>query len=135
MSLSNARSFDRLVKDSPALQSQIEQMRSPIELIALARAEGVELTMEDMREIAQTAYHAWVITLDPPMRSFFELAQQSEELNQELKQCQSLPAAIDLANRNGFALAADDFQQAAIAAAAIPGFSFEKLWFRNLGLL
>ncbi len=75
MSLSNARLFDRLVKDSPALQAQIEQIRSPIELIDLARAEGVELTGEDLREIAQTAYHTWVITLAPPMRSFFELAQ------------------------------------------------------------
>ena len=135
MSLSNAHSFDRLVKDSPPLQARIEQMRSPIELIALAKAEGVELTMEDMGEIAQTAYHAWVITLAPPMGRFFELAQQSEEINQELKQCQSLAAALDLAQRNGFALSADDFQQAATAAAAIPGFSFEKLWFRNLGLL
>ncbi len=94
MSLSNARSFDRLVKDSPELQAQIEQMRSPLELIDLARAEGVELTGEDMREIAQTAYHTWVITLNPPMRSFFELAQQSEELNRELKQCQSLADAL-----------------------------------------
>ena len=135
MSLSNAQSFDRLVKESPELQAQIEQMRSPIELIDVARAEGVDLTGEDMREIAQTAYHTWVITLDPLMRSFFELAQQSEELNRELKQCQSRSDAIDLADRNGFTLAADDFQQAATAAAAIPGFSFEKLWFRNLGLL
>lgn len=135
MSFSNAHSFDRLVRDSPELQARIEQIRSPIELIDLARAEGVELTMEDMGELAQTAYHAWVISLAPLMRSFFELAQQSAEINQELKQCQSLANALDLAHRNGFALSADDFQQAATAAAAIPGFSFEKLWFRNLGLL
>ena len=49
MSLSNARSFDRLVKDSQELQAQIEQMWSPIALIDLARAKGVELTGEDMR--------------------------------------------------------------------------------------
>ena len=55
MYLSNAHSFDLLVKDSPQLQARIEQMRSPIELIDLARAEGMELTMEDMREIAQAA--------------------------------------------------------------------------------
>ena len=135
MTSANVRAFDRLIAASPALQAQLEQIRDPIELITLAKAEGVELTGEDMREIAQTAYHAWVVTLAPPVRSFFELAQESAELNNELKQCRSLPEAIDLANRNGFTLTAIDFQQAATAAAGIPGFSFEKLWFRNLGSL
>jgi hypothetical protein len=135
MSRSNARSFDLLVNSSPELQARVERVRSPIELIDLARAEGVELTGEDLREIAQTAYHAWVITLTEPVRGFFELAQQSEELNHQLKQCQSPSDALDLANRYGFALTADDVRQAATAAAAIAGFSFEKLWFRKLGLL
>ena len=135
MTSANVRAFDRLIAASPALQAQLEQIRDPIELITLAKAEGVELTGEDMREIAQTAYHAWVATLVPPVRSFYELAQESAELNNELKQCRSLSDAIDLASRNGFTLTAIDFQQAATAAAAIPGFSFEKLWFRNLGSL
>ena len=135
MTSANVRAFDRLIAASPALQAQLEQIRDPIELITLAKAEGVELTGEDMREIAQTAYHAWVVNLAPPVRSFFELAQESAELNNELKQCRSLSEAIDLANRNGFTLTAIDFQQAATAAAGIPGFSFEKLWFRNLGSL
>lgn len=77
----------------------------------------------------------WVITLDPHVRSFFDRAQQSPELNDKLKQCQSPAATIDLATRYGFELSERDLQQAAIAATAIPGFSFEKLWFRNLGLL
>jgi hypothetical protein len=135
MSSSNIRAFDLLVANSPELQSRLSQIRSPIELITIAQEQGVELTGEDMREIAQTAYHNWVITLDLPARSFFERAQQSEDINRELKQCQSPAEAIDLASRNGFAIAAGDLQQAATAAAAIPGFSFEKLWFRNLGLL
>jgi hypothetical protein len=29
----------------------------------------------------------------------------------------------------------DDLQQAALVAETIPGFSFEKLWFRGLGLI
>jgi Nif11 domain len=29
----------------------------------------------------------------------------------------------------------DDLQQAAVVAETIPGFSFEKLWFRGLGLI
>jgi predicted ribosomally synthesized peptide with nif11-like leader len=135
MSVSNAQAFHLRVEQSPELQAQLEQIRSPIELMNLARSVGVELTGADVGEIAQTAYHDWVVTLALPMRSFFELAQQSEELNRDLKQCQTLAAAIDLATRNGFNLTPIDFQQAATAAATIVGFSFEKLWFRNLELL
>ena len=135
MSLSNAQAFNHRVEQSLELRSRLEQIRSPIELMNLARAEGLELTGEDIREIAQTAYQAWVVTLDRLMRSFFEQAQQSEELNQKLKQCQTPADALDLATSYGFALTESNFQQAATAAAAIPGFSFEKLWFRNLGLL
>jgi Nif11 domain len=135
MSGSNAQTFNLRVEQSSELQAQLEQIRSPIELMNLARSVGVELTGADVGEIAQTAYHDWVVTLDLPMRSFFELAQRSEELNRDLKQCQTLAAAIDLATRNGFNLTETDFQQAATAAATIVGFSFEKLWFRNLGLL
>jgi Nif11 domain len=135
MSVSNAQTFNLQVEQSLELQARLEQIRSPIDLMNLARSIGVELTGADMGEIAQTAYHDWVVTLDLPIRSFFELAQQSAELNQELKQCQTLADAIDLATRNGFHLTSIDFQQAATAAAAITGFSFEKLWFRNLGLL
>ena len=135
MTVSNAQTFNLRVEQSPELQARLEQIRSPIELMNLARSVGVELTGADVGEIAQTAYHAWVVTLDLPMRSFFELAQRSEELNRELKQCQTLAAAIDLVTRNGFNLTEIDFQQAATAAATIVGFSFEKLWFRTLGLL
>ncbi len=135
MSVSNARAFNLRVEQSLELQAGLEQIRSPIDLMNLARAEGLELTGEDLQEIAQTAYQDWVVTLDLPMRSFFELAQQSAELNQQMKQCQTPADALDLATSNGFHLTAIDFQQAATAAAAITGFSFEKLWFRNLGLL
>jgi Nif11 domain len=135
MSLSKVGSFELLVANSPELNSRLAQIRSPLELIAIAQEQGVELTWEDVREIAQTAYHNWVIALDLPVRNFFERAQQSVEIDRELKQCQSPADAIDLASRNGFSISASDLQQAATAAAAIPGFSFEKLWFRNLGLL
>jgi Nif11 domain len=135
MSLSNAQAFNLRVEQSLELQAQLEQIRSPIDLMNLARSIGVELTGADVGEIAQTANHDWVVTLDRPMRSFFELAQQSAELNRELKQCQTPADALDLATRYGFHLTSIGFQQAATAAATIVGFSFEKLWFKNLGLL
>ncbi len=135
MTSSTVRSFYLLVERSPELRSQLELVRFPLELINLARVVGVELTNEDVREIAQTAYQNWVINIDPHVRSFFDRAQQSVELNDELRQCQSPAAAIDLATRYGFELSERDLQHAATAATAISGFSFEKLWFRNLGLL
>ena len=135
MSLSNVRAFELRVEQSLELRSRLAQIRSPIDLITLAREEGLELTAEDMREMAQTAYGDWVVKLDSPIRSFFDRAQQTAALNHELKQCRSLADAIELATSNGFALTAIDFYQAATAAATIPGFSFEKLWFKNLGLL
>ena len=42
MTSANVRAFDRLIAASPALQLQLEQIRDPIELITLAKAEGVE---------------------------------------------------------------------------------------------
>jgi predicted ribosomally synthesized peptide with nif11-like leader len=64
MSVSNAQAFNLRVEQSPELQAQLEQIRLPIELMNLARSEGLELTGEDLQEIAQTAYQAWVVTLD-----------------------------------------------------------------------
>jgi hypothetical protein len=58
-------------------------------------------------------HRSYLDNLTPPVRSWFELAQQSEELNRELKQCPS-----DLASRNGFVLVAIDFQQQAALANA-----------------
>jgi Nif11 domain len=135
MTSSNVRDFYLLVERVPELRSRLELVRLPLELINLAREQGIELTGEDVREIAQTAYQNWVATLDPHVRSFFDRAQQSVALNDELKQCQSPAAAIDLATRYGFELSERDLHQAATAATAILGFSFEKLWFKNLGLL
>jgi hypothetical protein len=42
---------------------------------------------------------------------------------------------IILAQECGVKLAEDDLKQAAMVAESIPGFSFEKLWFRGLGLM
>ena len=62
MTSSNVRDFNLLVERLPELQARLELVRSPLEPIDLARAEGIELTGEDLREIAQTAYHNWVIS-------------------------------------------------------------------------
>ncbi len=92
------------------------------------------MASDDLQEIARTAYQQWIVLLDGQTRTFFEQADVLPDLNQKLKQCQSPDAAIDVAREYGFELTIADLQQAATAAQTIPGFSFEKLWFKNLGL-
>jgi hypothetical protein len=41
----------------------------------------------------------------------------------------------ELAQECGVKLSEDELQRAAMVAEAISGFSFEKLWFRGLGLI
>ena len=73
--------------------------------------------------------------LDPKMSDFFSQIHGKKELDDRLKVCQSSHDAIELAQECGVNLSEDDLQRAAMVAEAIPGFSFEKLWFRGLGLI
>lgn len=134
MSPRSLREFNARIVESAALQERVKTIQSLLELIALAQEQGLELTREDLQEIARTAYQQWIVLLDGQTRAFFEQADLLPDLNQKLKQCQSPEAAINLAKEYGFELAIADLRQAAIAAQTIPGFSFEKLWFKNLGL-
>jgi 2-succinyl-5-enolpyruvyl-6-hydroxy-3-cyclohexene-1-carboxylate synthase len=135
MSLSNSRSFSQHIQQSPELQKRLDRISSPLELMTIAKEEGFELMSEDIQEIAQTAYQQWLQNIDSPSQDFFDAAYRSPELNERLKQCNTPLEAIELANSYGFNLSAIDFQTAATIAAEIPGFSFEKLWFRKIGLL
>lgn len=134
MSSRSLASFNARIAESAELQERLNSIQSPGELMALAQEQGLELTPEDFREIAQAAFQQWITLLDATTRAFFEQAQSLPELNQKLKQCQSPETAIDLAREHGFELTITDLQQAAIVARTIPGFSFEKLWFKKLGI-
>jgi Nif11 domain len=129
------QAFNAKLAESPELQAKVEAMTSPLELFALAKAEGDELTAEDMQAIAQNAYQEWISSLEGQVRDFFIKAQIDPALNQQLKQCATPAAAIALAKTCEIELTEADLRQAATAAGAIVGFSFEKLWFRQLGLL
>lgn len=129
------QAFNAKVAESLELQARIRSMTSPMELLTLAREQGIELTGADLSAIAQQAYRQWIAGLDDQARRFFELVHANPELNQALQQCQTSEAAVALSQTCGVKLTLAELQQAAIAANAIVGFSFEKLWFRSLGLL
>lgn len=135
MSSQTVAEFNAKVAASPELQERLRSVTSPVELMAFAHEQGYPLTAEHLRELAQHAYEQWVTQLTGPLRSFMEQAQSVEPLNQALKQCRTPVDVITLGQSAGFTLTETDLQQAAIVAESIPGFSFEKLWFRGLGLL
>ncbi|MCY7336296.1 MAG: Nif11-like leader peptide family natural product precursor [Chamaesiphon sp.] len=129
------QAFNDKVAASPALQSKLRALTSPLEFLALAKSEGLDLTGQDFRILVQQNYQQWIDRLDPKMSSFFSQIHESKELDDRLRVCQSSHDVIALAQECGVKLAEDDLQQAAIIAEGIPGFSFEKLWFRGLGLI
>jgi predicted ribosomally synthesized peptide with nif11-like leader len=134
MASRSLQDFNTKIAASPELQKQVEAVQSPVELIALAQAQGLEFTPDDFRDMVQTAFQHWLTLLDGTTRNFFAQAQAQPELNQAVKSCQSPDAVLALAKEQGIEFTIADLQQAAIAARTIPGFSFEKLWFKNLGL-
>jgi predicted ribosomally synthesized peptide with nif11-like leader len=134
--LSNfVQAFNDKVATSPALQMKLRSIVSPLEFLALAKSEGLDLTGQDFQILAQQAYQQWIEKLDPKMSGLFSQIHEQKELDDRLKVCQSSHDVIELAQECGVKLSEDDLKQAAMVAEGIPGFSFEKLWFRGLGLI
>jgi predicted ribosomally synthesized peptide with nif11-like leader len=130
----SVQAFNDKVATSPQLQEKLRAVAAPGEFFALAKAEGLDLTGQDFQAIAQHAFHQWLGLLSPKNSEFFSQVRSVKELDDQLKTCQSIADVTALAQQCGIDLSPDDLKQAAAAAEAIPGFSFEKLWFRNLGL-
>lgn len=131
----SVRAFNDRVAASPELQTKLRTVTSPIDFLALVKSEGLDFSGEDFQMMVQEAYQQWLEQLDPKMRAFFSQVRNTKELDDRLKVCQSSTDAIVLAQECGVELSEDDLQQAAMLAEAIPGFSFEKLWFRRLGTI
>jgi predicted ribosomally synthesized peptide with nif11-like leader len=131
----SVQAFNDKVAADPELQTKLRAITSPLDFLALAKSEGFDLTGQDFQILAQQAYQQWIDRLDPKMSGFFSQVRGKKALDDRLKACQSLDDAIALAQECGVKLSADDLKQAAIVAETIPGFSFEKLWFRGLGLI
>jgi predicted ribosomally synthesized peptide with nif11-like leader len=134
--LSNSvQAFNDKVAADPALQTKLRAITSPVDFLALAKSEGLNLTGQDFQVLVQQAYQQWIGQLDPKLSSFFSHVHDRKELDDRLKVCQSSRDVIELAQECGVMVSEDDLQQAAMVAEAISGFSFEKLWFRGLGLI
>ena len=131
----SVQAFNDRVAADLALQTKLRAITSPVEFLALAKSEGLDLSGQDFQILAQQAYQQWIGQLDLKMSSFFSQIHDRKALDDRLKIYQSSRDVIELAQECGVALAEDDLKQAAIVAETIPGFSFEKLWFRGLGLI
>jgi predicted ribosomally synthesized peptide with nif11-like leader len=135
MQTDSIQAFNDQVAASPELQTKLRAANSPLAFLDLAKAAGLELTGQDFQLIVQQAYQQWIKLLDPKMSGFFSRVHSEKELDQQLKACRSTAEVIALAQQCGIELSEHDLQQSAQAAEAVPGFSFEKLWFRGLGLI
>ncbi|NER78235.1 MAG: Nif11-like leader peptide family natural product precursor [Leptolyngbya sp. SIO1D8] len=135
MSSESVQAFNDKVAASPELQAKLRAVTSPMDFLTLAKAEGFELTMVDLQDMAQRAYQHWIKRLEPKVGGFFNQVRNTKALDDQLKTCQVPADVMSLAQQCGVELSNTDLQQAAIAAEAVPGFSFEKLWFRGLGLI
>ena len=131
----SVQAFNDKVAADPALRRKIRALTSPLDFLALAKSEGLDLTGQDFQVLVQQAYQQWIGQLDPKLSSFFTQIHDRKELDNRLKVCRSSHDVIELAQECGVMLSEDDLQQAALVAETIPGFSFEKLWFRGLGLI
>jgi predicted ribosomally synthesized peptide with nif11-like leader len=131
----SVQAFNDRVAASPELQTKLRAVTSPIDFLALAKSEGLDLSGQDFQMVVQQVYQQWLGQLDPKMSEFFSQVHSTKELDDYLKACQSSTDVISLAQECGVILSESDLQQAATVAEAIPGFSFEKLWFRGLGLI
>ncbi|MGF1604441.1 MAG: Nif11-like leader peptide family natural product precursor [Thermosynechococcaceae cyanobacterium] len=127
--------FSQRIAASPELQARIRGMTSVGEFMGLSQELGFQLTGDDFKRLTQQVYQQWLSQLPSHSRPFFELLHDNESLNKRHVACRSSADVIALATEHGFALTEADLQQAAQAAAAQEGFSFEKLWFQSLQMI
>lgn len=132
MSAESVQAFMAKVASSPELQAQLRAARSPQDCLMMADAAGFELTGQDLSALAQQAYHQWLERLEPKLREFFTQVRHTPDLDRQLKACQSSAEVIALGQQCAVVLSKAELQRAAAAANAVPGFSFEKLWFQGL---
>ncbi len=127
--------FNQHIAESPLLQEKLRLIKSPQDLIDLADEEGFVMTKADFQQLAQKTYQEWLIKLDSTTRAFFEQIHHNSELNLRLHQCQNIEDLINLADECGYEITANQINYSVEIASSIKGFSMEKLFFQNLGLI
>ncbi len=129
---SASQKFNQYLIESPELQSKLTSIKSPVDLINLAKEEGFELTLENFKELAEYAFHEWLIKVDPSVRLFFEKVHNDQELHGKFNQCTSMNDLINLAKECDVEITLLEMSKAAEVAKSFKGFSFEKMFFQNL---
>ncbi len=129
------KKFNEYLAQSPEIEEQLRLIKSPLDLVNIAKQEGFELSIKDFQELANQAYQDWLSQLNPQMRCFFEKVHLTPDLHNKLQQCNCVRDLIILADQCHFNLSENDLKQGAKIAESIRGFSFEKLFFQNLGLI
>lgn len=127
--------FNQKFAQSPELQQQIAAVESVPQLMAVLQVWECNLTGPEIVTLAQAAYQCWLDALDPGIQPFFVEAHNNKTINQSIEQCKNPEDVVVLAANHGFQLTVADLERAAIAASQVEGFSFEKLWFKGLGLM
>ncbi len=127
--------FNEYISDSPTLQKKLRSIKIPPDFINIAKQEGFEITLEDFKALAQHNYQEWKKNIDSPSRIFFEKVHLSPELNQELHECYYADDIINLSHKYNCSITLSNLQSAIDVAKSIKGFSFEKLFFQNLGMI
>lgn len=135
MSFSAIQDFYQKFAQSAELRSQIQRIESLPQLLELLQTWNIHLTGEQLQTLAKTAFDTWILTLEPPIQDFFLRVRQDQSLNVAIENCRHPQDVVILANAYGYTLTEIDIQEAAEMAARIEGFSFEKLWFKRLGLI
>ena len=129
---SASHKFNQYLIEFPELQTKLTSIKSPVDLINLAKEEGFELTIENFQELAQYAFQQWLIKVDPSVRLFFEKLHNDKELNVKFHQCTSMNDLINLAKECNIYITSSEMEKAAEVAKSFKGFSFEKMFFQNL---
>jgi predicted ribosomally synthesized peptide with nif11-like leader len=67
----SAQAFNDKIATYSEIKAKIQDISSPIDFLALAKAEGFDLDFSDLQAIAQEAFQQWLERLPPKTREFF----------------------------------------------------------------
>jgi predicted ribosomally synthesized peptide with nif11-like leader len=98
----SAQAFNDKVATSPELQTKLRTITSPIDFLALAKAEGFDLDFSDLQAIAQEAFQQWLERLPPKTSEFFHTVRNDPTLDSQLKTCQSSSCTLTVIQLSRF---------------------------------
>lgn len=135
MSFPAIQDFHQKFAHSAQLRQQIRSVKSLSEMMVLLQSWDIDLTWDELQTLAQASFETWLASLTPITQAFFLQARQDKALNIAIESCKAADDVVRLARSYGYHFTETDLEEAAQLANQIKGFSFEKIWFKHLGLL